>query len=244
MPTDLLIAGAGGFARETVSAVAAVNEVTPTFRLLGLLDDDPALHGTSRAGATVLGGLSMVDAYPDASVVLCLGNPRSFRVRARVVERLGLASHRYATIVHPSASVGLGCMLGPGTVVLGQSVLTSDVTVGGHVAVMPHCVLTHDCVIEQYATLASGVRLGGGVRLREGCYGGAGALIREGATVGAGALIGMGSVVLRDVPFGEVWAGNPARRLRGGVPLARGPAPSGAANVVAGVAAGITVEDY
>jgi bifunctional UDP-N-acetylglucosamine pyrophosphorylase / glucosamine-1-phosphate N-acetyltransferase len=32
--------------------------------------------------------------------------------------------------------------------------------------------------------------------------------------VGAGALTGAGSVVLRDVPAGEVWAGAPARALR------------------------------
>jgi sugar O-acyltransferase (sialic acid O-acetyltransferase NeuD family) len=214
MLVDLLIAGAGGFARETASAVAALNRVTPTFRLLGLLDDDPALHGTRRAGTTVLGGLSMVDKYPDASVVVCLGNPRDFGVRARVVARLGLAPHRYATIVHPSASVGLGCALGPGTVVLAQSVLTADVTVGGPVAGMPHCVLTHDDVAEQYTTLASGVRLGGGVRLGEACYIGAGALVRDGVTVGPGALVGMGSVVVHDVPADEVWVGSPARRLR------------------------------
>jgi len=43
---------------------------------------------------------------------------------------------------------------------------------------------------------------------------GAGALVREGVTVGAWSLIGMGSVVLHDVPPGEVWAGNPARLIR------------------------------
>jgi acetyltransferase-like isoleucine patch superfamily enzyme len=32
--------------------------------------------------------------------------------------------------------------------------------------------------------------------------------------IGAGAVIGMGSVVLHDVPAGEVWAGVPARRIR------------------------------
>lgn len=214
MTIDLLIAGAGGFARETASALRAVNEVTPTYRLLGLLDDNPALHGTLRAGATVLGGLSAVDDYPDAAVVVCLGNPRDQGVRRRAVERLALPTYRYACIVHPSASVGAGCVLGPGTVVLAQAVLTADVTVAGHVAVMPQCVLTHDNVVEQYSTLASGVRLGGGVRLEQGCYVGAGALIRDGVTVGAGALVGTGAVVLRDVPPGEVWVGNPARRLR------------------------------
>jgi len=79
---------------------------------------------------------------------------------------------------------------------------------------MPQAVLTHDDRIGDYATVASGVRLGGGAVLETGAYVGAGALIREGVTVGAWSLIGMGSVVLHDVPPGEVWAGNPARLLR------------------------------
>lgn len=220
MTVDLLIAGAGGFARETAAAVRAVCAARsaaglgPPWRLLGFLDDNPALHGTHRSGLPILGGLSSLDRYPDAQVVVCVGSPRDYGVRARIVARLGLAAGRYATVVHPSASVGAGCTVGPGSVLLAQTVLTADVTVGAHVAVMPQVVLTHDDVVEAYVTIASGVRLGGGVRLAAGCYVGAGALVREGVTVGEGALVGMGSVVLRDVPPGEVWAGNPARRLR------------------------------
>ncbi|MFD0823542.1 sugar acetyltransferase, partial [Micromonospora zhanjiangensis] len=47
---DLVIVGAGGFARETAAAVRAVNQVRPTWRLLGFLDDNPALRGVERAG--------------------------------------------------------------------------------------------------------------------------------------------------------------------------------------------------
>jgi acetyltransferase-like isoleucine patch superfamily enzyme len=42
---------------------------------------------------------------------------------------------------------------------------------------------------------------------------GAGAVILPGITIGAGAAIGAGAVVTRDVPAGETWAGNPARKL-------------------------------
>ncbi len=214
MTRPLLIVGAGGFAREAAAAVRAVNEREPTFRLLGYLDDDPAKQGNQHGGVTVLGGLSDVDGYPDAALVVCVGSPRDFGVRARLVDRLGLPDHRYATVVHPAAVLGTGCSVGPGSVLLAHAVLTADVTVAGHVAVMPHTVLTHDNVVERFATLASGVRLGGNVRLGAGCYLGAGALVREGVAVGAGAMVGMGAVVLRDVPPGEVWVGNPARRLR------------------------------
>ena len=213
--TDLLIAGAGGFARETASAVQAINRVNPgTWNLLGFLDDDPSIHGTERSGVPILGPLSLVDKRPEASVVVCIGNPRNFHARQMVVERLRLPAERYATVVHPSAEVGSGCLIGPGTVLLAQVVLTADATVGRHVAVMPQVVLTHDNTVEDYATIASGVRLGGGVRVARGAYVGAGALIRESTVVGEWSLVGMGSVVLHDVPPGEVWAGNPARHLR------------------------------
>lgn len=43
---------------------------------------------------------------------------------------------------------------------------------------------------------------------------GSNATILGGVTIGDGALIGAGSVVTKDVPPGQVWAGNPAKMLR------------------------------
>ncbi|MER7561394.1 acetyltransferase [Streptomyces sp. NPDC097941] len=208
--TGLVIVGAGGFARETAQAVAD----TGAFELLGHLDDNADLHGTDVAGVPVLGGCDLIHELPEARVVICVGNPRDYAARARLVRRLALPEERYATVVHPSAVVSADSGIGPGSVLLAHCVLTAAVRVGAHVAVMPQVVLTHDDVVEDYATLTSGVRLGGGVRLERGAYVGSGALVREGATVGAWSQIGMGSAVLDDVPPGEVWVGSPARRLR------------------------------
>jgi len=204
---ELVIVGAGGFARETAAAATAAG-----WRVLGFADDDPALHGTIRSGLPVLGPIAELG--PDTAVVVCVGSPRNYTARQQIVDRLGLPAERYATVVHPAAVVGAGSVVGPGSVLLAGTVLTADVTVGSHVAVMPQAVLTHDDRVGDYATVASGVRLGGGAVLEEGAYVGAGALVREGVTVGAWSLIGMGSVVLADVPPGEVWVGGPARYLR------------------------------
>ncbi|WP_317447104.1 NeuD/PglB/VioB family sugar acetyltransferase [Streptomyces collinus] len=208
--SGLLIIGAGGFARETAQAVRDAG-VT---KLLGHVDDNTALHGTEVDGVPVLGGCDLVHDLPGARVVICVGNPRDYAARARLVRRLGLPADRYATVLHPTAAVSSSSEVGPGSVLLAHCVLTAAVRVGAHVAVMPHAVLTHDDVVEDCATLAAGVRLGGGARLGRGAYVGSGALVREGTTVGAWSLVGMGSTVLGDIPPGEVWAGSPARRLR------------------------------
>ncbi len=44
---------------------------------------------------------------------------------------------------------------------------------------------------------------------------GTNAMVLKGVTIGDQAIIGAGSVVTHDVPSGEIWAGNPARKLKG-----------------------------
>lgn len=49
--------------------------------------------------------------------------------------------------------------------------------------------------------------------LEEGCYIGAASIVLN-SSVGKRAIVGAGSVVTRDVPAHEIWAGNPARKIR------------------------------
>jgi sugar O-acyltransferase (sialic acid O-acetyltransferase NeuD family) len=211
---NLVVVGAGGFGRETVEAIRAMNTCGASWRLLGYLDDNPALRGKRIDDTPVLGGLTEAKNLADASFVVCTGRPDNYASRSVIVDRLVLPPDRYATIVHPAATVSSSSRIGPGSVLLASVVLTATVTVGSHVAIMPNVTITHDNVIENFATIASGVCLGGHVRIGQGAYVGSGALIREGRSVGRRAMVGMGSVVLADVPAGQVWIGMPARYLR------------------------------
>jgi sugar O-acyltransferase (sialic acid O-acetyltransferase NeuD family) len=209
----LLLLGGGGFARETVELVRAINARTPTWELAGILDDDPAKAGTELLGVPVIGPVGLAAERPEAAVVACVASPDAPSRRLELVARLGLPAQRYATLVHPMASVPGSATLGPGTVLHAGVVLTADVCVGAHVAVMPAVVLTHDDVVQDGVTFGAGVRVAGTVTIEKGVYVGAGALIRERLRIGAGAVVGMGAVVTRSVPPGEIWAGVPARSL-------------------------------
>ena len=207
----LLLVGASGFAREAAEAVRAVNAVRPAWDLLGYVDDDPRRHGAVIGGLPVVGPIDLIHDRPDAAVVLCTGRPDNYVSRRLLAERLGLEDERYATIVHPGATVGSTCRVGPGSVLLAHVDLTAEVVVGRHVAVMPQVVLTHDVEVGDFATLGSGVLIGGGALVAAGAYVGAGACVREGLTVGERAMVGMAAVVTRDVPAERLWYGAPAR---------------------------------
>lgn len=212
-PRPLLLVGAGGFARETLELVNAVNHVAPTWDVVGLLDDDPATHGRRIHGADVIGPPGAVHEHPDALITACVASPGDALRRLALVARLDLRPERYATLVHPTAVVPASASVGPGTVLHATTVLTADVVLGAHVAAMPAVILTHDDTVGDGVTFGAGARVAGGVSIDHGAYIGAGALLREGVRVGAGAVVGMGAVVTRAVPAGEVWAGVPARRL-------------------------------
>lgn len=91
---------------------------------------------------------------------------------------------------------------------------SADIWIGDNVLIAPKvCLATpsHDFPVEErrrIRTVARPIRIGDDVWI------GAGAIVLGGITVGDGAIIGAGSVVTHDVPAGEVWAGNPARRIR------------------------------
>ena len=49
------------------------------------------------------------------------------------------------------------------------------------------------------------------ISIHDNCFIGARSIILKGVTIGFGAVVGAGSVVTRDIPPLEIWAGNPAR---------------------------------
>ena len=203
---DLVLIGASGLARE----VMAMRQ--PAMRVIGVLDEDPGLHGHSIGGVEILGGLELAAQLP-GSLTVCVGSGAARRSIVQRLAALGVGAGRYATVVDDTASLSDNSRVGAGSIILAGSVLTADVVLGRHVVVMPNCTLTHDDIVDDYVTLAAGVAVGGVVRLGEAAYLGMNSSIRQRVSVGAGATIGMGAAVLSDVPDGQTWAGVPAREL-------------------------------
>lgn len=138
--------------------------------------------------------------------------------RRAVLEELLGGELDPGTTVRPSfrCDIGTNIHLGRGVMVNYDCVFldTADITVGDHSLIAPRVVIatsSHDFPAEErrhVRTLSSSVTIGSDVWI------GAAAVILPGRTIGDGAIVGAGSVVTHDVPAGEVWAGNPARRIR------------------------------
>jgi sugar O-acyltransferase (sialic acid O-acetyltransferase NeuD family) len=205
----LLLIAASGLAREVIALERSLARYDEIF----LLDDNAALQGTSVDGVPVIGPVSLAADGFDGDLLICAGSGQARRSIARRLGAMGVGSSAFGTVIHPSVDMPSGCTVGPGSIVLSSVVMTAAVHLHRHVVAMPHVILTHDDVVSDFATLCAGVALGGRVRVEEGAYLGMNASVRQDVTVGRDSILGMGSVLLKDLPTGETWAGVPARPI-------------------------------
>ena len=57
----------------------------PDLNVVGIVDDDPSLHGTFLRSVPVVGPVAAVTSYPDTQLLICAGRGR---VRSKIVTRL------------------------------------------------------------------------------------------------------------------------------------------------------------
>lgn len=92
--------------------------------------------------------------------------------------------------------------------------LREPTRVGDRSWLLAHTHVGHDAQIGEDCELSTGTIVGGHVVIGDGVKVGVNACFRPFVRVGDGARIGCGAVVVRDVPAGEVWAGNPAKCIK------------------------------
>lgn len=212
---DIVIVGTGGTSIDILDAIRAMGAAgTADFRPAYFLDDNAERVGQSLCGVEIRGPLETARDLAGCLFINGIGSPNNFWRRDQIVARLGISPDRFATVVHPSASVSPMASIGPGTAVLQNVTVSANARIGAHVVVLPNSVISHDCIVGDYSCITGGVCLSGAVRVDPSCYIGTNAAVIGGVTIHAGALVGMGSVVLADVPANSAVVGNPAKFLR------------------------------
>ncbi len=206
---DLVILGAGGFAREIAWLASQINRIHPaTWNVLGFWSHDPAETGTMVNGLPVLGERAL-SGRRGLFAVAAIGDPK---IRERAVAEAERAGLQFATLVHPGVLYDEATVtIGPGTVICAGNILTTNITIGNHVIVNLDCTIGHDCSLEDFATLSPGCHLSGHTTVRRGAYLGTGVVTVERHEIGPGAIVGAQGAVVRDIDGGVTAVGVPAK---------------------------------
>jgi UDP-perosamine 4-acetyltransferase len=209
---DIVVIGGGGHGKVVISLIRKL----ATFRLLGYTDTaarQPVL------GVPCLGGDEVLHALESAGKPFCaalgLGNVAISGRRLDMARGLLARGIELPPLVSPAAVVNEDVEVGPGAVVCDGAVIAAGARIGTACIINTGCVIDHDCRIGDGVHVAPGAVLCGDVAIGELAMVGAGAVVIQGRRVGARCLVAAGATVARDADVPGVYAGTPARMIRG-----------------------------
>ena len=210
---NVVILGAGGFAREVLWVFKDANEENREWKVLGFIDENLENQGKVLCELPILGGFDWFKSkkYIDISAICAIGSPR---VKKRMVEKAKDIGLKFCSIIHPSVKMSKYVEVGDGTIITAGNILTSQIKVGNHVIINLDCTIGHDSIIEDYCTVAPGVHISGNVHLEKGVDFGTGGVIIQGITLGAWSIIGAGAAVVEDIPSNVTAVGIPAKIIK------------------------------
>jgi sugar O-acyltransferase (sialic acid O-acetyltransferase NeuD family) len=195
------------------NGLEALDCVKNQFKFIGFIDDAKEKQGEHSLGFRVF-GRDMLLQFPKAKMIAVPGSPSSYAMRSKIIAKLNINHDRFATLIHPTASVSPFAKIGYNTLIMAGVVITANSVIGNHVCVLPNTVIHHDSNIGDYSLIGSNVTVAGNTTVGSYCYIGSGTSIINGITIGNNSLVGIGSNVIKSTPAASKIAGNPAKQIQ------------------------------
>lgn len=210
---DIAIYGAGGFGREVACLINRINEVEPTWNLVGFFDDDASLKGTRNEYGEVLGGIDELNSWQTSlSIVVAIGTPNILKA---VIEKILNQKVDFPNLIDPSVEFmdRKNVRLGKGNIICVRCVVSCNVIIGNFNLFNVAAGIGHDASFGDYNVIMPNVNISGGVQIGDCNLFGVKSTILQYLKVGNNVKIGAGSLMMRNGKNDGLYFGTPANRM-------------------------------
>ena len=209
---NIAIYGAGGFGREVACTINRINEIEPTWNLVGFFDDGVEKGKMVSHFGPVLGGMQELNAWQSKiNVVVAIGNPNTVK---KVVEKIDNANVEFPNLIHPEThySDKETFSIGKGNVVQRNCTFSCDVTIGDFNVFNGSVTLGHDVKVGNFNSFMPAVRISGEVTMGDCNFFGVSSIVLQLLKMKNGVRLAAGSVLMTKPKENSLYIGVPAKR--------------------------------
>lgn len=191
---NILIIGAGDLGKELVWLIEDINRVSPTYVILGFLDDDGAKFEGEFYGYRVLGGIDMLEKLSEEIPLYAVIAIQDGDIRHQIVEKHQEFT-RWESIVHPTAVIAQTSPVNTGCILFPRVTISVDTKLGMFGLYYVNAIVCDDCTIGDYVTMMSGATVLEHTEIGDGCFLSAGSYVPPHRRIEAHTNIKIGLVV-------------------------------------------------
>lgn len=207
----IAIVSSGGFAREVLTLINAINAKEQRFDVVGFIDND---KGRIVHGLPIIGSDEEVNNTKEPlSVVIAVGEPR---LKEKIRSKYSNPLVSFPTLIHPSAIIADpdNIEIGQGCIICASTIMTTDIKIHDFVTLNLQCTVGHDTIINDFSSFMPSVNISGEVNIGKGVYVGTGAKIINQIEIGENTIVGAGAVVAKTLPANCTAVGVPAKPIK------------------------------
>lgn len=202
---DLIIIGAGGYAKSVVDSLDLRN-----FNLIGFIDSYK--KEKNHLGYPILG-----------KDIDCLINPKRYvyfvaignnKDRKKWYELLKAYHLKLINIIDKNAIVSENSIIGNGCFVGKMAIINNRVRIGNNSIINTRALIEHGCIIGDNVNISTNTVLNGDVIVGDSSFIGSCSVINGQLRIGKNAIIGSGSVVIKNIDDNCTAVGVPAKIIK------------------------------
>ena len=201
----IAIIGAGGHAKVVFDALFSAKK----HEVLGFVDDDPKLAGTTLFNLPVAGQIGLLDGVK--GYIAAIGDNAGRKEKHEFYKNKGYLP---VNAIHRNAVISPHAVMGSGILLCANVVVNPGAHIGDNAILYAACTIAHDCLISKHAYISPGSNISGGARIGAGAFLGSGAVVLPKIKIGEWSIVGAGAVVTEDIPAHVTVAGVPAKIIK------------------------------
>jgi len=193
----IFIFGAGLVVKDICLIIDKINNIKPTWTILGFVDNDPNLSGKKLLGLPIVKFSELTDSK-ELYGICGIMNPK---LKEKIVnDEILNKGYKLATIIHPDIDCPEDTKIGHGAIIFSGVKISCSVEIGSCVWLDKNVLLGHSTEIGDYSSIMPSAVISGMCKLGSGCTVGSGAILHQNINIGDDSLIGLGTTVIKNVP--------------------------------------------
>lgn len=174
---------------------------------------DPLKSSEYVLGIPVLADFHAVDNWSKCQFFIAVGDNYSREsIYTRLTAKYGAL--RFATLVHPTASISIDTEIGIGSVVMPNATVGPSTMIGEFCIINSNASIDHECRMQNFSSLAPSATTGGRVTIGRRSAISLGAAIQQGICIGDDSILGANSFLNKNLAKNTLAYGSPAIPIR------------------------------